>query len=74
MPHKNLLDPQGKAVLAGLHNMNMQSVSNVWVGKTIELEVDADSEENAIATAKICSEQLLANKVMEYFELEVIKK
>ena len=73
MPLKDLLDPQGKAVLGGLHNLGMNSVSDVRVGKHITLQIEAGSETAAKAIAEEASKKLLANAVMEYFEIEVIQ-
>lgn len=70
MPHKELLDPQGKAVLNGLQTLGLQ-VHNVRVGKNINLEVEAASEDEARSIATEASKKLLANSVMEYFEIEV---
>jgi phosphoribosylformylglycinamidine synthase PurS subunit len=73
MPLKDLLDPQGKAVLGGLHNLGMHGVSDVRVGKHITLQIEAGSETDAKAIAEEASKKLLANAVMEYFEIEVIQ-
>lgn len=72
MPLKNLLDPQGKAVLSGLSNLGLTSVQDVRVGKHITLQVEADNEEAAKAIAEEASKKLLANAVMEYFEIEAL--
>jgi phosphoribosylformylglycinamidine synthase len=73
MPLKDLLDPQGKAVLGGLHNLGMTGVQDVRVGKHITLQIDADNEATAREMAEKASKQLLANAVMEYFEIEFVK-
>ncbi|MEY3377713.1 MAG: phosphoribosylformylglycinamidine synthase subunit PurS [Sediminibacterium sp.] len=73
MPLKDLLDPQGKAVLGGLHNLGMTGVQDVRVGKHITLQIDADNEAAAREMAEKASKQLLANAVMEYFEIEFVK-
>ena len=73
MPLKDLLDPQGKAVLGGLHNLGMNDISDVRVGKHITLQIQAESETAAKAIAEEASKKLLANAVMEYFEIEVIQ-
>jgi len=73
MPLKDLLDPQGKAVLGGLHNLGMTGVKDVRVGKHITLQIDAANEAAAKEIAETASKQLLANAVMEYFEIEVLK-
>ncbi len=71
MPLKELLDPQGKAVMGGLANLGLNGVEDVRVGKHITLQVNADSEEKAKAIAEEASKKLLSNAVMEYFEIEV---
>ncbi|HPH22936.1 MAG TPA: phosphoribosylformylglycinamidine synthase subunit PurS [Chitinophagaceae bacterium] len=72
MPLKNLLDPQGKAVQSGLSNLGITSVSDVRVGKHITLQIEAASEEEAKAIADEASKKLLANAVMEFYEIEMI--
>jgi phosphoribosylformylglycinamidine synthase PurS subunit len=71
MPLKELLDPQGKAVIGGLHNLNLQQISNIRIGKHITLELDAANEEGAMLIAKNACQLLLANKVMESFEITI---
>jgi phosphoribosylformylglycinamidine synthase len=73
MPLKDLLDPQGKAVLGGLHNLGMTGVKDVRVGKHITVQIEAANEAAAKEIAETASKQLLANAVMEYFEIEVLK-
>jgi phosphoribosylformylglycinamidine synthase len=73
MPLKDLLDPQGKAVLGGLQNLGITGITDVRVGKHISLEIDADSEAAAKQLAEEASKKLLANPVMEFFEIEFIK-
>ncbi|PHX74924.1 MAG: phosphoribosylformylglycinamidine synthase [Chitinophagaceae bacterium] len=72
MPLNDLLDPQGKAVLAGLHNLGLKNTEDVRIGKRITLHIAAASEQEAIAIAKEAAEKLLANQVMEQFEISVI--
>ncbi|MCR6721355.1 MAG: phosphoribosylformylglycinamidine synthase subunit PurS [Chitinophagaceae bacterium] len=71
MPLKELLDPQGKAVMGGLQNLGLAGVEDVRVGKNITLQIDADSPEKARALAEEASKKLLSNPVMEYFEISV---
>ncbi|HUM98605.1 MAG TPA: phosphoribosylformylglycinamidine synthase subunit PurS [Chitinophagaceae bacterium] len=72
MPHKELLDPQGKAVMGGLKNLGLEGVADVRVGKNITLQVNADSPELAKTIAEEASKKLLSNPVMEYFEVAVL--
>jgi phosphoribosylformylglycinamidine synthase PurS subunit len=71
MPLKELLDPQGKAVMGGLRSLGMNNVSDVRIGKNITLQVEAASPEQARQIAEEASKKLLANPVMEYFEISV---
>jgi len=71
MPLKELLDPQGKAVMGGLQNLGMAGVEDVRVGKNITLQVNANTVEQAKQIAEEASKKLLANPVMEYFEVSV---
>lgn len=71
MPLKDLLDPQGKAVMGGLQNLGLKTVSDVRIGKHITLQVDANSPEEAKSVGEDAAKKLLANQVMEYFEVEV---
>jgi phosphoribosylformylglycinamidine synthase subunit PurS len=69
MPLKELLDPQGKAVMGGLQNLGLGGVEDVRIGKNITLQVNADSADQAKQIAEEASKKLLANPVMEYFEV-----
>lgn len=71
MPLKELLDPQGKAVMGGLENLGLNGVEDVRIGKNITLQVNADSADNARQIAEDAAKKLLANPVMEYFEVSV---
>lgn len=73
MPLKELLDPQGKAVMSGLRNLGLNAIIDVRIGKNITLQVEAASEEEAGRIAEQASKQLLANPVMERFEVSVIE-
>lgn len=73
MPLKDLLDPQGKAVLGGLSNLGLTGVEDVRVGKNIRLQIHASSSAEAEAIATKAAQKLLANPVMEYFEVHCEK-
>lgn len=72
MPLKDLLDPQGKAVLGGLQNLGLGAISDVRVGKHITLEIEGESEAQAKQLAEDACKKLLANPVMEFYEIEMI--
>ncbi|HVF81578.1 MAG TPA: phosphoribosylformylglycinamidine synthase subunit PurS [Flavisolibacter sp.] len=71
MPLKELLDPQGKAVLGGLKNLGLSSIEDVRVGKHISLQIEAPDETEAKAIAGEAAKKLLANAVMEYYEISI---
>ena len=71
MPLKDLLDPQGKAVLGGLQNLGLDQVADVRIGKHIDLQIEADTKESALSTADEAAKKLLANPVMEVYEISV---
>ena len=71
MPKKELLDPQGKAVMLGLEHLGLGNVQDVRIGKHITLHLEAENE--TIAREKVdkaCS-KLLANLIMESYEYEL---
>lgn len=67
MPHKELLDPQGKAVQHGLSKMGLGAVDNVRIGKSILLSVDAPDNTSAEKIVTDACERLLVNKIMEQY-------
>ncbi len=71
MPLKDLLDPQGKAVLGGLQNLGVSAVTDVRIGKHIDLQVDAATKEQAMEIAADAAKKLLANPVMEMYEISI---
>ncbi len=71
MPLKNLLDPQGKAVLGGLANLGITGVNDVRIGKQIELQIEADDETTAREKAEEAAKKLLANQVMEMYDIVI---
>jgi phosphoribosylformylglycinamidine synthase PurS subunit len=72
MPLKELLDPQGKAVMGGLQNLGIKSIRDVRIGKNVQLQIEAASAEEAKKIAEDASTRLLANPVMEYFEISIV--
>lgn len=71
MPLKDLLDPQGKAVMGGLSNLGFNKVQDVRIGKNVQLQIDAASAEEAKTIAAETAKKLLANPVMEEFEISI---
>jgi phosphoribosylformylglycinamidine synthase subunit PurS len=71
LPHKGLLDPQGKAVGHSMPSIGLNNIGEVRVGKFITLEVSADSPELAHATAETACKKLLANMIMESYHIRI---
>lgn len=72
MPHKELLDPQGKAVQHSLGAIQVTGVKDVRIGKHISLRIEADDEAAARAQVEAACKQLLANLIMETYSYELI--
>ena len=71
MPLKDLLDPQGKAVMGGLQNLGLTAITDVRIGKHIDLLIEAATEAEALQTSSEAAKKLLANPVMEIFEVSI---
>ncbi len=69
MPLKELLDPQGKAVNNSLHNLGLTNINEVRIGKHITLQLEAASKDEAEQMAREACKKLLANQVMEAFDV-----
>lgn len=66
-----ILDPQGKATHHALQNLGFDQISSVRVGKYMELQVSADTEEDAESAACAACEKLLANPIMEDYKVQI---
>jgi phosphoribosylformylglycinamidine synthase len=71
MPRAALLDPQGQAVEHALHALGFADVVSARVGKHVVLQVDAPSSDHAVARTRAMCDRLLANPVIEDFDLHV---
>jgi phosphoribosylformylglycinamidine synthase len=66
-----VLDPQGSAVLGGLHTLGFDTVSSVRVGKYLEITLDAPDQASAQQGVQQMCSKLLANPVIEQYRFEV---
>jgi len=71
MPRAALLDLQGQAVEHALHALGFAEVGHVRMGKHLVLEVTASSRDEALARARAMCDRLLANPVIEDYDLAV---
>ena len=68
-PKPGILDPQGQAVETSLRHLGF-AVAGARVGKLVELEVETDDEAEARSQLERMCEQLLANPLIESYEIE----
>ena len=69
-PKAGILDPQGQAVEGSLRQLGF-TVEEARVGRLVDLELEAADAETARAEVERMCEQLLANPLIESFEIEL---
>ncbi len=70
-PRREILDPQGKAIGEALRRVGFDEVVAVRAGKSFEIELTVDDSGEAEARLRRMCEKLLANTVVEDFEVEL---
>jgi phosphoribosylformylglycinamidine synthase subunit PurS len=68
---KSILDPKGKAAHHALQNLGLNDVKDVRIGKFIELNINAQSKDEAHQLAETACTKLLANEVMEDYQIHI---
>jgi phosphoribosylformylglycinamidine synthase PurS subunit len=71
MPKREILDPQGKAVLGALPRLGFEGVTDVRQGKRFEVDLDGEPDADRLAEVQRMAETLLANPVIEDFTVTV---
>jgi phosphoribosylformylglycinamidine synthase PurS subunit len=66
----SVLDPAGEATRAAAARLGISGVRTLRIGKSIELEVEAEDRATAEAQLEFLSDRLLANPVIENWQLE----
>ena len=74
MPKDGVSDPQGEAVRGGLSMLGHAGVAVVRVGRHLRLDIVAPSSDEARSAVTRMAEQLLANPVIEQFEISAVEK
>ena len=69
-PKRGILDPQGEAVGDALRHLGFE-VAEVRVGRVVDVELRGEGEEEARLSVERMCEQLLANPLIESFEIEL---
>ena len=70
----NVNDPQGNAVREGLHSLGHGDVTGVRIGKIVELTLEAEDEAAARQRVDTMCHELLANPIIESFEIEIAEE
>lgn len=73
MPKRGVLDPQGKAIEKSLNQLGFSQIKKVIQGKLIEIEIDSIDETNTKKILEDASKKLLANLVIEDYEITILK-
>ena len=68
---EGVLDPQGKTVGNALENLGFKNVSNVRIGKYVELELNTPTKTRAKEEVREMCEKLLANTVIESYRFDL---
>ena len=68
---EGILDPQGKTVLRALKSLGYDEVSDLRVGKYMELELTGDDRDRLESRLGEMSEKLLTNPIIEDYRMEV---
>lgn len=69
MPKREILDPQGKAVLGALPRLGFEGVRDVRQGKRFEIELDGEASDELREQVAQMAETLLSNPVIEDYEV-----
>lgn len=71
MPHKELLDPQGKTVAKNMDHLNIHGILDVRIGKHIELQIEATDESLAKEIIETSCKKILINPITESYSYTV---
>jgi phosphoribosylformylglycinamidine synthase PurS subunit len=71
-PKQGILDPQGQAVESSLRQLGFP-VGEARIGRVVDLEIDASDTAAARAEVERMCEQLLANPLIESYEIELVE-
>lgn len=66
-----VLDPQGRAIARGLNDLGFDTVKDARQGKIIELDLKGENKDEAKAQVQEMCEKLLANTVIESFDIQI---
>ena len=67
-----ILDPQGKAIEGALKSLGVNGVASVRQGKVFDIEIEGDNHTQAEAALKQAADKLLANTLIENYDVKLI--
>jgi len=70
-PRQGILDPEGETIARALGNLGYGGVESVRAGRLVRLEIESDSEADARREVEKMCEELIANPVIEDYEVRV---
>jgi phosphoribosylformylglycinamidine synthase subunit PurS len=68
-----ILDPQGKAIEGALKSLGVAGVTSVRQGKVFDIEIESGDPKSAETTLKAAADKLLANTVIENYDVELLQ-
>ncbi len=73
-PKPGILDPQGRAVESSLGHLGIAGVSDVRVGRRVELTVEAPTDAEAVSVVHRLASELLSNPLIEAYDVEAVER
>ncbi len=67
-----VLDPQGETVARSLRSLGFEGVSQVQIGRFIQVDLEGQDSEQVAAAVELMCQELLANPVLEQYRIEVL--
>ena len=71
MPHKELLDPQGKVVVNNMKHLDLSGIEDVRIGRHVSMSLDASNEAEAREKVDTACKKLLANLIIETYHFDL---
>ncbi len=71
MPHRELLDPQGKAVVNNMKHLDLSGIHDVRIGRHVQMTLEANAEAEAREKVDTACKKLLANLIMETYSFSI---
>ncbi len=70
----SVLDPAGEAIKSAANKLGVEGINSLRIGKLIEVNLEANQEEEALEKIELLCDRLFANKVIEDYEYNIKPK